>query len=148
MKITKIIKSVDEMIELGLTLGKYLPLDSKVLLRGDLAAGKTTLTKGIAKGLEIESSITSPTFNIVKEYKGKSTLYHMDCYRLDGYIDEEIEEYYYSSSFCVIEWPDKIKEILDNNVLEVYINVLGETDREVIITSLDERYFCIQEVIE
>lgn len=100
-------------------------LDSKiVLLQGAMGVGKTTLVKSITKALGGEDDVSSPTFSIVNEYKIKDGfLYHFDLYRIQD-IEEAynfgIEEYLYSGNWIIIEWPDVIKPILENDFSEVF----------------------------
>ncbi len=117
----------------GIELAKKATPGTVIALTGDLGAGKTTLTKSIAKGLEIEDIITSPTFNIVKEYDtGRLPLYHFDVYRV-GDVDEmyEIgcEEYFYGEGVCVVEWADLIEEIMPEDTLWINIEY-GEKEGE------------------
>ena len=112
-----------ETIELGEKIGKILKPNDVILLDGDLSAGKTTITKGIGRALGVKKIINSPTFTIVKEYKGDNLyLYHLDLYRLDG-IDQDfdLEEYMDSNNICVIEWPYQVKEILPNEFILIKI---------------------------
>ena len=76
-----------------------------ICLDGDLGSGKTVFTKGFAHALEVDESVTSPTFNIIKEYtSGEMPLYHMDVYRLDGKVEDlGLEEYYKKGGICIIE---------------------------------------------
>ncbi|MBI5124197.1 MAG: tRNA (adenosine(37)-N6)-threonylcarbamoyltransferase complex ATPase subunit type 1 TsaE [Candidatus Omnitrophica bacterium] len=133
-------KSVDETIDLGAKLAKKLKKGDIVALVGDLGAGKTVFTKGIAKGLGVKNAryVNSPTFVIIKEYKGKLPLYHFDLYRLDHYtsFDEmNYEEYFYGAGVTVIEWADKIRKILPKKYIEVKLAVAGENKREILIKS-------------
>src|SRR3712207_8651642 len=84
-----IVDSVDKTVDIGLQIGKLVNRGDIICLIGDLGTGKTHITKGIAKGLEIHDHITSPTFNIVNEYKGRLKLYHFDVYRVND--PDEIE---------------------------------------------------------
>jgi tRNA threonylcarbamoyladenosine biosynthesis protein TsaE len=101
-------------------------LDSKiVLLQGAMGVGKTTLVKSITKALGGEDDVSSPTFSIVNEYKIKDgLLYHFDLYRIQD-IEEAysfgIEEYLYSGNWIIIEWPEVIKPILENDFSEVFL---------------------------
>ena len=102
-------------------------------LTGDLGTGKTTLTKAIAAGLGVTDVITSPTFNIVKQYdSGRLPLYHFDVYRI-GDVDEmyEIgyEEYFFGDGVCVIEWADLIEEIIPDDAVRIEIEY-GEKEGE------------------
>ncbi len=129
-------KSVEDTIEIGCRLGKKLRRGDCVALVGDLGAGKTVLTKGIAKGLGVKDSryVNSPTFVIIKEYKGKIPLYHFDLYRLNksSVIDgENFEEYFYGDGVTVIEWADKIRKLLPKEHVEVKLKALGESRRKI-----------------
>ena len=147
-----IINSTSEMIEFGEKLGKELKPNMIITLLGDLGAGKTTLTKGIAKGLGINSIINSPTFTIMKIHQGKMPLFHMDVYRLDNSTgDDYLEEYFYMDGVCVIEWATNLSDIIPDERLELYIRNIDETTRDVeLIASgsdyekLLERVFCYE----
>ena len=107
--------TVEETIEFGEKLGSLLFPGAVVTLNGDLGAGKTTFTKGIAKALGVTRVVSSPTFTIMKMYEGKYPLYHMDVYRLEGIgYDYDLEEYIYGDGVCVIEWSENIKDSIDD----------------------------------
>ena len=112
-----------ESINLGYKLGLKLPCPSTILLEGDLGAGKTTFTKGIGKALGVEKTINSPTFTIMKCYKGKYPLYHLDLYRLDGVNQEFDLEEYIDSGIAVIEWPHQADELLPSEYLRIIITI-------------------------
>lgn len=135
-------KSPEETFDLGVKLGRVLKRGDIVLLNGDLGAGKTQLTKGIAKGLEVDEYITSPTFTLVNEYRGNIPLYHFDVYRINN-IDElyEIgfEEYIFGEGVCVIEWGDAIREILPDNIIDINIKKIDDNTREIHIKAKDEK---------
>lgn len=101
------------------------------LLTGDLGAGKTTFTKGFAKGLGIEQMIKSPTYTLIREYEtGRFPLYHMDVYRLTGGAgDLGLEEYLEGDGVCLIEWGTLIREELDLPYLEIIIDKTGDNTR-------------------
>ena len=107
-----------------------------ICLDGDLGSGKTIFTKGFAQALGIDENITSPTFNIIKEYtSGEMPLYHMDVYRLDGKIDGTgIEDYFKKNGVVIIEWADTIKKYLPEERLDIKINVIDEDTRLFIFT--------------
>jgi len=111
-------------------------------LEGDLGSGKTVFAKGIASSLGIEEVITSPTFNIIKEYfSGELPLYHMDVYRLDGKMDNRlIDEYFSKNGIVVIEWADTIKELLPSERLEIKIKIIDENTRVFIIKPYGKMY--------
>lgn len=107
-------------------------LDKMVIcLEGELGSGKTMFTKGFAYALGIKENITSPTFNIIKEYfDGESPLYHMDVYRLDGIIDGVgIEDYFDKDGIIIIEWSDTIKEYLPEERLDIRFRIIDEETR-------------------
>ena len=108
----------EETLELGKKLSNFLFKGSVVLLCGHLGAGKTTLTKGIGKGLGVEEEINSPTFNILKCYFNKTlNLYHIDAYRLEDVPEENknigLEEVIDGDGCAIIEWPQFISEFID-----------------------------------
>lgn len=101
------VDSSDKMIALGEILSRELRPGDRLLLRGDLGAGKTTLVKGIARGLGFDEVVTSPTFTIMQVYLGTLPIYHLDFYRLDDRDQDgdEWEESYYGDGVTLIEWP-------------------------------------------
>ena len=128
-----VIKNEEETKKFGEKLCEKLTAGSIVALTGDLGTGKTTLTKAIAAGLGVTDVITSPTFNIVKQYdSGRLPLYHFDVYRI-GDVDEmyEIgyEEYFFGDGVCVIEWADLIEEIIPDDAVRIEIDY-GEKEGE------------------
>ena len=132
-------KSVKETLSIGEKLAKRLKRGDFVALVGDLGSGKTVLTKGLAKGLGVKNHryVNSPTFVIIKEYKGKLPLYHFDLYRLDhpGMLDaENFEEYFYGDGVTVVEWADKIKGLLPKKRWDVNMSVAGEDKRRIKIS--------------
>ena len=125
-------KSELETISLGEQLARLLANGSTLLLTGDLGAGKTTLVRGIARGLNIKDVVQSPTFNIMKIYfKADRPLIHIDAYRLaDINNDIGLDEYIgYESGITVIEWPMFIKDLLPENAIEVNITNDGDDNR-------------------
>ena len=120
-----------------------------VCLEGDLGSGKTMFVKGFAQALGIDENITSPTFNIVKEYySGEMPLFHMDVYRLDGKVDGVgIEDYYKKNGVCIIEWADTIEDYLPLERLDIKIKVIGEDTRLLVFKPHGEIYEEICEAI-
>ena len=132
----QISKSVEDTIGIGQRLAKGLKTGDVVALIGNLGSGKTVLTKGIAKGLGVKNVryVNSPTFVIIKEYKGRIPLYHFDIYRLNraSMLDSEsYEEYFYGDGVTVIEWADKIRSVLPKRYIEVRLSVSGEGKRKI-----------------
>jgi tRNA threonylcarbamoyladenosine biosynthesis protein TsaE len=133
---TRISKSVEDTVNIGERLARRLKRGDFVALFGDLGSGKTVLTKGIAKGLGVKNAryVNSPTFVIIKEYRGRLPLYHFDLYRLDhpGILDaENFEEYFYGNGVTVVEWADKIKHMLPKKRWEVKMSAAGEDKRKI-----------------
>ena len=127
--------SPDETIEFGKKIGSSLKGGEVFALQGTLAAGKTTITKGIALGLGIEETITSPTFCLISEYGGRIPLYHMDVYRLDGaedFINLGVDDMLYGKGVCLIEWSEKIMEELPKNAIVLRLEPLDDSSKRLI----------------
>ena len=142
MKIELISHSADETMTLGKTIAELALPGSTFCLTGDLGAGKTTLVRGIARGLNIQSVVQSPTFNIMKIYfNGTKPLIHIDAYRLADFdTDIGLDEYIgYETGLTVIEWPIFIPHLIPENSAEISINNLGENNRKIIIKTDDEK---------
>ena len=117
-----------------------------ITLSGELGSGKTVFTKGFAHALGIDD-VTSPTFNIIKEYDGELPLYHMDVYRLDGNIDNlGIPEYFTKGGIVIIEWADLIENYLPKERLDIKIKVVNENTRILVFTPHGEKYENLCEV--
>jgi tRNA threonylcarbamoyladenosine biosynthesis protein TsaE len=128
--------SPEESIEMGISLSKFLKGGDIILLNGDLAVGKTTFVKGILKGLNYNSEVTSPTFTLINEYDADTKVIHMDCYRehdLTRWINLGIQEYFYSDDIIIIEWPEVIQSLLPNHCIKISIKNLSESSREFIV---------------
>lgn len=123
--------SEKETIEIAQNLESEKFPNMVICLEGDLGSGKTVFTKGFAQALGIEETVTSPTFNIIKEYtNGELPLYHMDVYRLDGKVDDlGIEDYYTRGGVTIIEWSDMIKDYLPEERLDIKFKVIDEDTR-------------------
>ena len=128
----KITNNQEQTIILATEYAKTLKANDVVLLNGDLGAGKTTFTKGIALGLGIQESITSPTYAYMNDYEGK--LFHFDCYRLTSGEDAEalgLTDYFYANGICVIEWSENIKSVLPQNCKIVNITTISKNKRRI-----------------
>lgn len=143
------ITNESQMIKLGEEIGKNAFKGMVITLVGDLGAGKTTMTKGIGRALNITRVINSPTFTIMKIYEGTLTLYHMDVYRIDNNSgDDYLEEYFYLDGVSVIEWADNISDIIPNNRLEISIEIDNDFNRIVNLKSDSDEYNKVIEEIE
>ena len=112
--------SAEETIELGKKIGRLLKKGDIIAMQGTLAAGKTTITKGIAQALGITETITSPTFCLISEYQGNMPLYHMDVYRLEGtedFINLGTDDMLYGDGVSIIEWSEKIMDELPSSTI-------------------------------
>lgn len=129
-----------ETTALGEELGRLLKGGEVICLTGDLGAGKTHFAKGVARGLGIIETVTSPTFTLINEYSGRLPLYHVDAYRLgdpDEAYDLGLEEYIYGDGVTLLEWPDRVAELLpeDRLVIEITrVDGAGESVREIALT--------------
>lgn len=137
-------KSEQDTIELAQNFESEKFPNMVICLQGDLGSGKTIFTKGFAASLGIDEAVTSPTFNVIKEYTtGEMDLYHMDVYRLDGKVDDlGIEEYYEKNGVTIIEWADMIQDYLPEERLEIKFKISEseEDTRTIIITPIGQKY--------
>lgn len=142
MKVVFITKNKEETKELGKKFSSLLNREDVILLKGDLGAGKTTFVSGVAKGLGIEDDIISPTFNIMKCYfNGRIPLYHIDAYRLeDQNVEIGLDEYIEGDGACFIEWPQFIEELIPDEVIEITLKTISDTNREITIESENKKY--------
>lgn len=123
-------KSVEDTYALARKIAERLKGGEVILLNGNLGAGKTTFTKGLAKALGIDEVVTSPTFTFMKEYKGRLSLYHFDMYRAedeDELYELGLNDYLYMDGVCVIEW-NKFESVPNPIVIDV--KTTGEEERE------------------
>ena len=123
--------SAEQTIEFGKKIGSKLKKGDILAMQGTLAAGKTTITKGIALALGVEDTITSPTFCLISEYEGKIPLYHMDVYRLNGtddFINLGAEELIYGNGVSIIEWSEKIMDSLPNKTILIRLAPQASAD--------------------
>lgn len=143
--------SEEETIELAQNIESEKFPNMVICLRGDLGSGKTVFTKGFAQAMEIDEEVTSPTFNIIKEYlSGDMPLFHMDVYRLDGQVDElGIEEYFTKKGVTIIEWADMIPDYLPEKRLDIKIRNSedDENKRTITITPYGRKYEEICEAV-
>lgn len=135
-------RNAEETHRLGERLGWLLKPGDVVALIGELGAGKTTLTRGIASGLGVDSDIHSPTFTLVHEHGGMVPLYHIDLYRLD--TPEEaaeigVEDYFHGDGVTVVEWAERAEPLLPEQTLRVEIVRRGESVRELVFHGASPR---------
>ena len=130
-----IVKSIEETRKIARLIAPKLKGGDILLLRGDLGAGKTTLTKALCEALGVKEEVTSPTFTIVNEYDGKYKINHFDMYRINSIMEamefgfeEMIKD---SNSINIIEWPDVVMDILPEDLIEIEILRVDETTRKI-----------------
>ena len=129
-----------ETIELGEKLGRLLENGMVLALKGDLAGGKTTFTKGIGKALNIKQVINSPTFTILKIYEGDKKLFHIDAYRLEGCSYDLGLDEYEDEGIMVIEWPEYYKDFLPKDYLEIDFKYIDDDTREIEFIPHGDKY--------
>jgi tRNA threonylcarbamoyladenosine biosynthesis protein TsaE len=133
--------SDEETRAFGEALGRRLGAGQVVCLQGPLGAGKTTLAQGIARGLEVEDVVNSPTFTLVQEYAGRLPVYHLDVYRLSGpeeAADLALDEMLGAGGIVIIEWPERIAAVLPPDRLEVRLEPQGEA-RHIAVSAVGPR---------
>ncbi len=131
--------SIEETIHFGKQFAERLQPGDVVCLDGDLGAGKTHFVKGIASFFGVNpTEVNSPTFTLINEYHGNSSVYHFDCYRIKNEqeaLEIGTEDYLYGDGISVVEWPEKIRNLLPPESVWVHITHKGEHEREISIES-------------
>ena len=145
-------QSSEDTFRVGAIIGARADKGDIIALIGDLGTGKTRLTQGIAAGLEVPAvyPITSPTFTLINEYPGRFVLYHFDIYRLEGSKDLEdmgYEDYFYGDGIVVIEWAERIRDILPEGVLFINLTYIDEHNRELVIAGSEEKINIIKDLL-
>ncbi|MDP4164305.1 MAG: tRNA (adenosine(37)-N6)-threonylcarbamoyltransferase complex ATPase subunit type 1 TsaE [Bacillota bacterium] len=134
-------ESSEKTVEFAVKLAKALKPGDLIALEGDLGAGKTTFTKGLALGLDIKKTVSSPTFTIIKEYQGRLPLYHMDVYRVqDAYEDLGFDEYFEGEGVSVVEWAHFISEQLPADRLTIFLSHENNNRRKITVGPSGKRY--------
>lgn len=139
-------QSSEETQKLGVHLGELALPGDVFLLVGELGAGKTCLTQGIAWGLGIKEYVLSPSFVIMRELYGRLPLYHIDLYRLDRIeesMDLGLDDYLCGEGICVVEWAEKGLTILPEKHLLIKISYLSETERSIKMKPRGQRYLAL-----
>ena len=134
--------SVEDTMELAQNIESEKFPNMVICLDGELGSGKTIFVKGFAGALGIEDNITSPTFNLIKEYEsGEMPLYHMDMYRLEGNASSiGMEDYFTKDGVTIIEWSEMVKDYLPEERLDIKIKIIDEEKRVIILTPHGEKY--------
>ena len=133
---------------LGARLGELLEGGEAIALQGELGTGKTRWVQGVGQGLQLDQNVTSPTFTLVNEYPGRLTLYHIDLYRINQAAEAlafGLEDYLYGNGVCLIEWAERVVEILPRDRLWITFHHLDDSKRRITMQAAGDRY---QELIE
>ncbi len=139
------VHSEEETIELAENIESEKFPNMVICLNGDLGSGKTVFAKAFGHAMGIDD-VTSPTFNIIKEYNGELPLYHMDVYRVEGNVDNlGLNEYFEKGGVTIIEWSDMIEQYLPKERLEIEFKMTGENSRILLIRAYGEEYINICE---
>ncbi len=136
-----LLRSEEETQSLGTKLGAALQAGDILCLDGDLGAGKTTLTKAIAKAMGIEDHVTSPTFTIVQEYEGTLPLYHFDVYRvgdLDEFFEIGYEDYFDGRGVCIVEWAKQVEDALPPRAIRMELHYGTEPTHRLAKVTIDD----------
>lgn len=131
--------SEKETKELGSRMAASVGKGTVISLRGSLGAGKTVFAKGFAEGLGITEAIVSPTFTLVQEYEGRMKMYHLDLYRLSGEDEFESmggEDFLYSDGVTLIEWSEKIEDMLPDDTVFISITINEDLTRRIEIRGM------------
>lgn len=127
----------EETIALGEKISSVLKIGDVVCLKGELGAGKTHFVKGLAQGFGIDrDEVSSPTFTLIHEYSGDQPLYHFDCYRMESpaeALEIGAEEYFYGEGVCVIEWPERIEQLIPPEAIWIFIESPDRKTRKFVI---------------
>jgi tRNA threonylcarbamoyladenosine biosynthesis protein TsaE len=143
MNLTIITNSPEETKKIGKEIGKLARPGDLLAFYGELGAGKTCFIQGISQQLEVKDYVTSPSFTIINEYQGKIPIYHFDLFRLNS--AEEIlelgyEEYFYGEGLTVIEWAEKIEQLLPREHLKIDIKFKDRYERIITFISQEDRF--------
>ncbi|MDD5765589.1 MAG: tRNA (adenosine(37)-N6)-threonylcarbamoyltransferase complex ATPase subunit type 1 TsaE [Candidatus Marinimicrobia bacterium] len=135
--------SATETIRIGEIIAGFLKPGDVVAFTGNLAAGKTTMIKGICTGLNVRQNVDSPTFTLVNEYSGKFPVYHIDCYRehrIEEWLELGIQEYLFGDGVTLVEWAEGIASLLPVNAIRIIIeqDISDESFRRIELTADQE----------
>ena len=143
MNLTIITKSPEETKNLGKEVSKLTKPGDLLAFYGELGVGKTCFIQGISQGLKVKDYVTSPSFTIINEYQGKIPIYHFDLFRLDN-VEEILElgyeEYFYGEGLTVIEWAEKIEQLLPKEHLEIEIKFKDRYQRTISFIPQGDRF--------
>ena len=135
--------SADETRRIGFALGVAARPGDVLLLKGSFGVGKTVLVQGLAAGLGVDGQITSPSFVLMVQHRGRLPLFHVDLYRLDGRLDEEmldtLADAQDAGGVCAVEWPEALPADLRRGATSIHLVALDDEIRELTVASPDSR---------
>ena len=142
-------KSIEDTLELAENMESEKFPGMIICLNGELGSGKTVFVKGFAASLGIKDTITSPTFNLIKEYEsGEMPLYHMDVYRLEGKCETVgFNDYFNKNGVCIIEWSDMICDCLPEERLQIDFKIIDENTRVLVLKPYGQKYVDLVESV-
>ena len=142
-------RSIYDTMELAENIETEQSPGMVICLDGELGSGKTVFVKGFAKSLGITENITSPTFNLIKEYEsGELPLYHMDVYRLEGKCETiGFDDYFKKEGICIIEWSDMICDCLPEERLQIDFKLIDENTRVLVLKPYGQKYIDLVESV-
>ncbi|MBI2858413.1 MAG: tRNA (adenosine(37)-N6)-threonylcarbamoyltransferase complex ATPase subunit type 1 TsaE [Chloroflexi bacterium] len=145
-QIELITRCAEDTQTLGVAIGSRAESGDVFLLTGELGAGKTCLTQGIARGLGVADNAASPSFVIVREYRGRLPLFHIDLYRLEKteeIADLGLEDYFYREGVSVVEWAERARGLVPENHLAITIRLAAEHQRHIVLRAGGSRYLSL-----
>ncbi len=125
--------SPEETEKIGFKLSKKIDKETIILLIGDLGSGKTTFIKGLARGIKVKENVSSPSFVIMNIYNGKIKLFHLDLYRINSLKEIEFIYDFLREGIIVVEWGEKIRDVIGKKRIEVNFKIISDNKREIII---------------
>jgi len=135
--------SEETTMRVGSMIADQLTPGTVVALVGNIGAGKTALSRAICSALGVQQQdVTSPTFVLIQEYVGRLPIFHFDVYRLrdlDEFLELGAEEYFESEGICLIEWADRVRELLPEDIIEIVLTITGVTSRKISISASGPR---------
>ena len=126
--------SPDITMSIGFEFSKEIKAGDIIAIEGEIGAGKTTFIKGVLKGLGYKGNVNSPTYTLINEYQADNKIIHIDCYReknINRWIDIGFIDYLNDDNIIIIEWPEYIRKILPSNTIDIYIEHIKESTREI-----------------
>ncbi|NMG65652.1 tRNA (adenosine(37)-N6)-threonylcarbamoyltransferase complex ATPase subunit type 1 TsaE [Azoarcus indigens] len=150
--VTLTLQDEPDTLALGEIIGRSLEPGLQLWLQGNLGAGKTTLTRGMLRGLGHTQKVKSPTYTLIEPYLvSRLDFYHFDFYRFDSpdeYLDAGLDEYFTGQGVCVVEWPDKASPHLPQPDVEIHLSLVGEGRQATVTAKTATGQACLNRLVE